>query len=119
MQIRALARDFLITRSPSESSPRRRTQRYVEEPDPEISRQSAEMRARSRDVVRIAGWASHGSDALSISAASSEVTRFVTAAAGFRQSGAVRDASRPQGCRAAAGRRRPARLSLEAPPADA
>jgi hypothetical protein len=29
--------------------------RYVEEPDPEISRQSAEMRARSRDVVRNAG----------------------------------------------------------------
>ena len=30
--------------------------RYIEEPDPEISCQSAEMRRRSSDLVRYAGW---------------------------------------------------------------
>ena len=36
--------------------PRRRTRRYVEEPRAEIVRQDAQIRDRSRDLVRYAGW---------------------------------------------------------------
>ena len=48
VQMRALGREIRVR-------PRRRTYRYVEEPEPEISRQSAEMRRRSSDLVRYAG----------------------------------------------------------------
>jgi hypothetical protein len=48
VQIRALAREIGVR-------PRRRSRSYVEEPDVDFSRQSAEMRRRSSDLVRNAG----------------------------------------------------------------
>jgi len=55
VQMRALGREIGALALLTESSPQRRTSQYVEEPDPEISRQSAEMRGRSRTFMNIPG----------------------------------------------------------------
>ncbi|MBW1688926.1 MAG: hypothetical protein JRS35_28200, partial [Deltaproteobacteria bacterium] len=49
VQIRALAREIGVR-------PRSRTWQYGEEPGADFSRQSAEMRRRSSDLVRKAAW---------------------------------------------------------------